>query len=205
MVCLLPIVILMSVKYPLEFVLKDKTKLVCRPLKNEDETELAKFFRKVPNLDLEIFKDDVLKNERIETWFINPLNKKLIQLIVLKNKKIVADGTLHSEGLYWHKTGEMKVIVDPKYRRQGIGSSMFNILLYEGLKNGMQKLIIRYASDNRGVIKILENYGFTPEVTLNYYLEDKRKKAHKDLIVASLNLLDWKRRFEFYSTFFEYL
>lgn len=194
----------MTDNYPLEIVLRDKTKLICRPLKDEDGMELIKFFRKVPKFDLEIFKDDVINDETIESWFINPLNKKLIQLAIFKNKKIIANATLHSEGLYWQKTGEMKVIVQPEFRRQGIGSRMFNILLYEGLKSGMQKLIIRYASDNRGVVKILENYGFSPEVTLNYYLDDKKKKIHKDLIVASLNIQDWKRRFEFYTSFFDY-
>ncbi|MGI9534665.1 MAG: GNAT family N-acetyltransferase [Thermodesulfobacteriota bacterium] len=192
---------MMTDQFPLEIILKDKTKLVCRPINVEDFRELEKFFRKVPHFDMEIFKDDVLKDEEIENWFLSPMNKKLVQLAVFKNKKIIADGTLHSEGLYWQKTGELKVIVDPEYRRQGIGSRMFNLLLHEGLKSGMQKLIIRFASDNNGVIKILDNYGFNPEVTLNYYLEDKEKNVHKDLIVASLNIQDWKRRFEFYRPF----
>ena len=193
---------MMSEQYPLEIVLKDKTKLICKPVKAEHWEELEKFFRKVPRMDLEIFKDDVLNAENIENWFTNPLNKKLVQLAVFKNKRIIASATLHSEGVYWQKTAEIKVIVDSEYRRQGIGSRMFNILLFEGLKFGIQKLVIRYASDNRGLIKILENYGFNTEITLNYYLEDKEKNIHKDLIIASLSIQDWKRRFEFYKPLF---
>ena len=67
------------------------------------------------------------------------------------------------------------------------------------MENGMQKLVIRYASDNKGIKKLLKNYGFDSEITLSYFLEDKKSKMHKDLVVSSLNIQDWKRRFEFYS------
>ena len=192
----------MSDEYPFEFVLKDKTKLECKIVESKHKVELEKFYKKIPRLDLEIFKDDVLKEETAGSWFTNPMYKKLVQIAVFKNNNIIASATLHSEGVYWQKAAEIKVIVDPKYRRKGIGTRMFNILLFEGLKLGIQKLVIRYASDDRGLIKLLENYGFSPEITLNYYLEDKEKKIHKDLIVASLSVQDWKRRFEFYRPFF---
>jgi len=192
----------MTDQYPLELDLKDKTKLICRPVKTDDIEELQNFFTKIPTIDLQIFKDDVIKDERIENWFIYSFNKKLKQLAIFKNKEIIAVGTLHSEGIYWQNTGEIKLLVDPEHRRKNIGSKMFNILLNEGLKNGIQKLIIRYASDNTSIIKILQNYGFNPEVTLNYYLEDNEKSIHRDLIIASLNIQDWKRKFEFYRAFF---
>jgi RimJ/RimL family protein N-acetyltransferase len=192
----------MTDQYPLELDLKDKNKLICRPVKTDDMEELQKFFTKFPTIDLQIFKDDVIKDERIENWFIYSFNKKLKQLAIFKNKEIIAVGTLHSEGIYWQNTGEIKLLVDPGHRRKNIGSKMFNILLNEGLKNGIQKLIIRYTSDNTSIIKILQNYGFNPEVTLNYYLEDNEKSIHRDLIIASLNIQDWKRRFEFYRAFF---
>jgi len=192
----------MTDQYTLELDLKDKTKLICRPVKTDDMEELQKFFTKFPTIDLQIYKDDVIKDERIESWFIYSFNKKLKQLAIFKNKEIIAVGTLHSEGIYWQNTGEIKLLVDPGHRRKNIGSKMFNILLNEGLKNGIQKLIIRYTSDNTSIIKILQNYGFNPEVTLNYYLENNEKSIHKDLIIASLNIQDWKRRFEFYRAFF---
>ena len=102
-------------------------------------------------------------------------------------------------GLDWQNTAEIKIIVGLEHRRKGIGSRLFDLLLHEGLEIGMQKLIIRYASDNRGIISLLENYGFYSEITLRYFLEDKENKTKKDVVVSSLNIQDWKRRFEFYS------
>lgn len=189
----------MQEKYPLEFTLKDNTRLVCRPAVIEDFKKLEDFFLGVPKLDLQIFKDDVFKEEKIEQWLISTFQKKLIQLIVLKNDRIIGSGTLESEGLDWQNTAEIKIIVGLEHRRKGIGSRLFDLLLHEGLEIGMQKLIIRYASDNRGIISLLENYGFDSEITLSYFLEDKENKTQKDVVVSSLNIQDWKRRFEFYS------
>ena len=193
----------MQVNYPLGIKLKDKTELSFRPFEFKDVLELKKFFKKIPKYDLVIFKDDVCVNETIDSWFIDPKCKKLFHLLVFNNRnKVIANGTLHNEGLYLENTAEIKIIVEPKYRNRGLGTQIFNILLHEGFKGGIQKFIIRYTSDNRSVIKMLANYGFGPEVILNYYIEDKKSKLHKDLIIASLDVQGWKRRFQFYNSLF---
>ena len=44
--------------------------------------------------------------------------------------------------------------------------------------------------------------GFKPETILRYYLIDEEKNERRDLVIASYNLEDWTRRFEFYSSLF---
>ncbi len=189
----------MQEKYPLEFTLKDNTRLVCRPAEIDDFRKLEKFFFSVPAIDWQIFKDDAVREEKMEHWLIDTLKKKLVQLVVLKQDTIIGFGTLQTDDSYWQNTAEIKIIVAPKHRRKGIGARLFDLLLSEGLENGMQKLVIRYASDNKGIMRLLENYGFDSEITLSYFLKDKENKMQKDLVVSSLDIQDWKRRFEFYT------
>lgn len=186
-------------KYPLNILLKDKTKMICRPVKLEDLFGLRKFYNRIPKKDLEIFKDNLVGRSKFINYSIEPLNKNKFHVVALKNKRIVADGVLHSDGLYWGNAAEIIIIVDPKYRNKGLGSLIFGMLLVNGIISGIQKILIRYASDDIRVIKILEKYGFKPEIIFNYYIEDKKKKLHKDLIVSSFNVQDWKRKYEFYS------
>jgi len=189
-------------EYPKELELIDKTKVTIRPVEPVDVEGLYKFFSKISRLDLLIYKDDVTKWENVEDWFAASNYGKAFQLVALSKDKIVAKGSLHSEGLSWSHAAELKLIVDPRYRRKGLGSQLFNILLYEGLKRHFEKIIVRYISDNISFTKILNRYGFKPETVLSCYVKDELSSITKDLVIASYDLENWERRFEFYSSIY---
>ena len=185
--------------YPKELILKDKTRVITRPIIKNDLEVLVKFFSTIPRTDLLIYKDDVTKWEGIQDWFISSNYKKVMELVAVKDDEIIAKGTLHTEGLYWPHAAEVKLIVHPRYRGIGLGSQLFNLLLYEGLRHHFQKIIVRYVPDNVSFTSILNHYGFNPETILNCYVVDETTKEQKDLIIASYDLQNWERRFEFYS------
>ncbi len=189
-------------EYPKELELIDKTRVTIRPVEPVDVEGLYKFFSKIPRLDLLIYKDDVTKWENVEDWFAASNYGKAFQLVALSKDKIVAKGSLHSEGLSWSHAAELKLIVDPNYRRKGLGSQLFNILLYEGLKRHFEKIIVRYISDNISFTKILNRYSFKPETVLSCYVKDELSSITKDLVIASYDLENWERRFEFYSSIY---
>ena len=189
-------------EYPKELELIDKTRVTIRPVEPVDVEGLYKFFSKITRLDLLVYKDDVTKWENVEGWFAASNYGKTFQLVALSKDKIVAKGSLHSEGLYWSHAAELKLIVDPNYRRKGLGSQLFNILLYEGLKRHFEKIIVRYISDNISFTKILNRYGFKPETVLSCYVKDELSSITKDLVIASYDLENWERRFEFYSSIY---
>ncbi len=189
-------------EYPKELKLKDGTVITARPLEPPDIEALYGFFLDIPRYDLLMYKDDVSTRESIESWFTNPSYKKLVQLVSVKDTEIVAKGTLHNEGLYWSDAAEIKLIVHPDYRGLGLGSQMFHMLLNEGIKKNFSKIIVRYTVGNISFSKILSHYGFEPETVLNSYIKDENTGVAKDLIIASYNLENWARRFEFYYTMF---
>ncbi|MCK5391628.1 MAG: N-acetyltransferase [Deltaproteobacteria bacterium] len=186
-------------EYPKKLSLMDETEVITRPIEPVDIEALYKFFSRIPKSDLLIYKGDVTKWENVENWFAGSNYGKVFQLVALSKNKVVAKGSLHSEGLFWSHAAELKLIVDPDYRGKGLGSQLFNILLYEGLKHNFEKIIVRYISDNISITKILDHYGFKPETVLSCYVKDKLSGITKDLIIASFSLENWERRFEFYS------
>lgn len=186
-------------EYPKELNLMDKTKVITRPIEPVDIEALYKFFSRIPKSDLLIYKDDVTKWENVENWFTSSNYRKVFQLVALAKDEVVAKGSLHSEGLFWSHAVELKLIVVPNYRGKGLGSQLFNILLYEGLKRHFQKIIVRYIPDNISFTKILDHYGFKPETVLSCYVKDELSGITKDLVIASFSLENWERRFEFYS------
>ncbi len=189
-------------EYPRELYLKDNTMVIARPLNTDDIEALCNFFTKIPKHDLLIYKDDMTNMESVETWFAHTNYKETFQLVGLIKDRIVAKGTLGYQGLFWSHAAELKLIVDPQYRGKGLGSQFFNILLYEGLRNHFQKIIVKYISDNSSFMKILDHYGFNAESVLSYYVKDESSDTQKDLVIASFSLEHWDRRFEFYSSLY---
>jgi len=186
-------------EYPKELTLKDRSTVTARPIDRGDIEALYNFFSGIPRSDLLIYKDDMTKRDSIESWFTSPDYRKTFQLVSLKKNEIIAKGTLHNEGLYWSNAAEIKLIVRPDYRGKGLGSQLFHILLNEGLKKNFRKIIVRYMMDNLSFYKILSHYGFEPETVLSSYIKDETAGVTKDLIIASYNLENWDRRFEFYN------
>ena len=188
-------------EYPIKIVLSDKTEADIKEIEDEDIGLVTEFLEKVPLSDTVIYRDDVCEQENPMEWFVDDSKKKLFQIISIVDGDVTGIGTLHKEGIYWHNSAELKIIVIPKYRGKGLGSVMFNLLLQHGLKLKIQKIIVRYLADNKNFMNILRHYDFQPESLLNQYILDD-KKHHKDLIIASFNLDEWSRRFEYYSFYF---
>ncbi len=189
------------IQYPKSFLSKEKLEFLIRPRKKSDKILLQNFFKYIPKDDLIIYNQDAADFQNIEDWFIDDLYTKDLELITLHKKDIVAKGTIHSEGIYWENAAELKVIVKPEYRGQGIGSFVFNLLIYEIFERNIQKVIVRYNLNNINFIKIINHYGFKPETILRSNTDLYNTKTENDLIIASYNLENWVRRFEYYNLF----
>lgn len=179
--------------------LLDKTIISTRLIETTDIGALYDFFSRIPKSDLLIYKNDLTVLNNIENWVTSSNDGEVFLLVALSKDKIVAKGSLQSGGPLWSHAAELKLIVDPLYREKGLGSQLFNILLYEGLKRHFQKIVIRYVPENSSFVKILDHYGFKPESVLNFYAKDDTSGIAKDLVIASFSLENWQRRFEFYS------
>jgi len=188
-------------EYPIQIDLSDKSEVKVKEIDDEDMNGILLFLKEIPVGDLIIYKEDVCERENPGEWFLDKNKEKLFQIISLSDNKVIGIGTLHKEGIYWQNSAELKIVIDPNYRGKGLGSVMFNLLLQHGLKLKIQKIIVRYLASNQNFIKILRHYNFQPETLLNQFILDD-DKHYKDLIIASFNLDEWNRRFEYYSFYF---
>jgi RimJ/RimL family protein N-acetyltransferase len=185
--------------YPKRIILRDDSEVVIRPTENTDGESLFEFFSNIPNSDLLIYKDDLPELENMGNWFMSDMYGKVFKLVTLRGNEIIATGTLHKEGLFWLNAAEIKLVVDPRNRGKGIGSKLFNHLLFEVFQMRMRKVIVRFTPDNISFIRIIGHYGFKPETVLRCYIIDENTNEKKDLIIASFNLEEWANRFEFYN------
>jgi len=112
--------------------------------------------------------------------------------VALIGERIVADATLHRHraGARRH-VGEIRVVVDPDYRNQGIGSMMVKEVVDIAYDNAMDSVIFELVEGKEDdAIKVTQSLGFKRVATLKRFVKDKEQNHH-DLVVMELQLEDW--------------
>lgn len=182
--------------FPKEIELPDsELRITIRPLTSEDAFRLAEFFSKIPEEDRFYLKEDVTSAEVIGNWAQHIDYDRVVPLVALVGEEIVSDATLHRHraGARRH-IGEIRVVVDPKYRNLGIGSLMIKEVVDIAYDNAMDSVIFELVEGKEDdAIKVTEGLGFKKVATLPNFVKDMEQNRH-DLIVMELLLENWLQR-----------
>ena len=107
--------------------------LVVRPLEAADEPELAAFFKRMPVDERQLFKDDVTQSSVIHGWIQKLDYSNVLPLMVLKDRRIVADATLHRDKRGWSRhVSEFRISIDPEFRGKGLARMLIEEFLEIG-------------------------------------------------------------------------
>lgn len=191
-------------RYPKTIVLKDGTQVVLREMKEADRDGLYEFFTRIPEEDRKLLKHDVTKKEVIDAWIKTNEDRRLLKqqyagvfpLLAEAAGKIVANGTLHRRTSGWMKdVGEVRLVVDPDYRRKGLGSHVIEELILLAADLGLEKLVAEVVADERAALLAFQRYNFEQVAVLPGIVKDQTG-THRDLVVMVLNvatayLPDW--------------
>jgi L-amino acid N-acyltransferase YncA len=167
-------------------------RITVRPLKSEDAFRLSEFFSRIPEEDRFYLKEDVTSAEVVGNWAQHIDYDRVVPMLALVGEEIVADATLHRHraGARRH-IGEIRVVVDPRYRNLGIGSLMVKEVVDIAYDNAMDSVIFELVEGKEDdAIQVTERLGFKKVATLKNFVKDMEQNRH-DLIVMELQLEDW--------------
>ncbi|MDQ1394948.1 MAG: hypothetical protein QOG64_207 [Acidimicrobiaceae bacterium] len=152
-----------------------------RPIAASDGDALRSFMGRVPEGDRTFFREDVLAPGVIEGWLADAAN----------HRYIAADGddvtgylAIIPEVGWSSHVGELRVVVDPTRRRQGVGRALARFGLVEGMKLGLRKLVVEVVADQEPTLAMFSDIGFTPEALLRDHVRDGQGTL-RDLIVMA--------------------
>src|SRR3990172_5133897 len=158
--------------YPKQVSLKDWTKVTLWPMEPRDEARLHEFFCRIPEEDRKLLKEDVAHRAVVANWCRQIDYNRVIPILAEAGGKIVADATLHRRKFGWlQHVGEIRIVVDPEYRRKGLGS-----LLIEDL----------VASESAGV-RAFERVGFERMAPLPGFARDQNSTP-QDLLLLTADI-----------------
>jgi hypothetical protein len=115
----------MPERFPQEAVLRDGRRLLVRPFNGHDTDALYQFFQHLP-VEVRRFAWDRIDNRAlVESWGRELDYDKVLPLLALDGRRIVADATLHRRhGGPLRLVGRIKWLIDPAYRGAGLGTML---------------------------------------------------------------------------------
>ena len=177
--------------FPKQITLDDGTAVELRPLEQGDHEALHGFFSRIPEEDLYYLKDDVTDLDVIRNWTHNIDHERVIALEAVVDGEIVSDATIHRTRAFSRRhIGELRVVVDPRFRQRGLGSHVIRELLDIAKELNLYKVYIDLVTRREeAAIRFAERMGFERVATLPSRIMDYYG-GYQDVVVMEVSLSD---------------
>ena len=152
------------------------------PLSADDVERVVAFFERVPEGDRTFFKEPVAGAATVQEW----LSSDAIRLLGIDGDDVIGYAAV-IPGVGWSShVGELRLVVDPDRRREGIGAAMAKAALIAALQAGLSKVVVEAIATQDPTIALFAGLGFQPEALLADQVRDADGGLH-DLMVLALH------------------
>ena len=147
----------------------------------DDRDDVVAFFAGLPPGEHVFFKENIADRRVVEDW----LDEQRGCWLAARLNGVVAGVAAVVPGWGWSEhVGEIRMVVDPSHRSQGIGAELARRALQAAVELGLEKVMVETLAEQQGVIDLFRGLGFVPEALLADQVRDARGGVH-DLIVLS--------------------
>jgi len=169
--------------------LKNGEEILIRNLREDDVQRSLDFFRALPPADRIYLRNDVTRREVVVERIRALKTDKVFRLVAVDDEgRIIADGSLESEGFSWkNHVAELRLIVAADYQRQALGMLLARELYLHAVNRRVEEVVAKIMRPQTAALKIVERLGFEQSGVLTDYVKDIEGKRH-DLIVMRCEL-----------------
>lgn len=181
-------------RFQKEGVLKDGSRVILRPLAQEDRDKLLDFFRRVDDRDLMFLRSDVRDPAVIEDWVSHIDLTRVFPLIAEADGRIVGDATLHMRKVGWKRhLGNVRVVVAKEYQGKGLGTLLVNEIVDLAAEFGLEKLVAEIHLLSTAALSLFKKAGFSAKAVFEDLVKDQTGQRG-DLVVMVCDVLGRDRR-----------
>ena len=174
--------------YPKDVTLRDGAMVTVKPMLTQDARALLIFFQGIPVEDRYYLKEDVVSPEVITFWARDLDYSRTLPLLAWSpDGNVVADASLHrTRTLARHHMGEIRVVVSPEYRGQGLGVALINEFIEIARHRGLELLTVELVAEGeQAAIRAVESVGFRQIAVLPKHAKDLNGNP-KDLVLLEM-------------------
>jgi ribosomal protein S18 acetylase RimI-like enzyme len=151
-----------------------------RPLEPRDQPALQTFLRRIPESDKTFFKEPIDDEAPVASWFA-PGGARWLAVDGDEVLGYVAVVALHASSSH---VGEIRLIVDPAHRGEGVGSALAKHAIVAAFRSGLAKLVVEVLANQEFTIGMFRALGFDPEALLTGQVRD-RDGGLQDLMILA--------------------
>jgi GNAT superfamily N-acetyltransferase len=175
-------------RYPKRVALKASNKYTVRPLEAADEKAFFEFFQAIPEREMLFIKHRVSDPKVIRAWCKKIDLGRILPLLALDGRKIIADASLHQQLGGWKRhIGRVSVLVHPQYRGQGLARLLVQELMETARHIGLEKIEAEFIGDQAAAIKVFGLLGFRALLSIPDYVKDMQAISH-DYVLMGVDL-----------------
>jgi L-amino acid N-acyltransferase YncA len=152
-----------------------------RRIEPADRPALERFLAAIPDADRTFLKEDVGDPQVVAAW-VRPGEARSIA--VREDGEVagyVAVIPLHGWSSH---VGELRLVVAPDERGQGVGRTLARHAVLEALALGLAKLVVEVIADQEALVGMFRDLGFEPEALLTDHVR-VRSGELRDLLVLA--------------------
>jgi ribosomal protein S18 acetylase RimI-like enzyme len=151
-----------------------------RPLANRDRVPLEEFLRRIPEGDRTFFKEPVDGGAAISVW----LEDGSARWLAVADQRVLGYIAVVPGQAWSSHVGEIRLIVDPEHRGEGVGTALARHAIVEGFRSGLSKLVVEVLARQEFTIEMFRALGFDPEALLTGQVRDRTGELLDLMILA---------------------
>jgi L-amino acid N-acyltransferase YncA len=155
---------------------------VIRPPRPEDLEPLLAFFARVPEGERTFFKEPVLDRPTVEGWLADERGRRGVA--VSDDGRVVGWVAVVRLSGWSDHVGEVRLVVDPQERGQGLGRALARWALLQALDCGLRKLYVEVVAEQEGAVAMFGALGFAAEGLLLDHVRDQAGEL-RDLVLLA--------------------
>lgn len=163
-----------------------------------DEPAVLAFARSLPPHDLLFMRRDISQPKVLSAWVKEIHTGTIDSLVAWRDGAVVGCTGVVRDPLSWSgHVGELRVVVSPAVRDQGVGRLLIQESFLMALGIGLEKLVAHMTVDQKGAIAVFEGMGFRPEALLRDHVRDPSGAKH-DIVILSHDVAQFQAQLEAY-------
>jgi len=159
------------------------------PLGPERCDALLKFFAALPEGDLTFIREEVTDPDTVRSWTSGPGAGGRWVAVDEAGDEVTGYVAVRPLPGWSDHVGEIRLVVDPTHRGEGLGRELARRAVTEGVGAGLTKLVVEVVAEQGAALALFTELGFTGEALLVDHIRDRNGEL-RDLMVLAHRVRD---------------